>query len=250
MEMVLLTALGVGGATIIGAIIGFFVKTVDHKTNDMILGFAAGIMLAAAINGLILPSFELVEMSALFLPVAGIFSGALFLNLMDSFTPHLHKLSGVDTEAHQDAKNVSRAMLFVMAVAIHNFPEGLAAGVGFGNEDVSAAITVAIGIAIQNIPEGIVTVSPLVMSGVKRSRAVVLAMATGFIEVFGTFIGFSLSAISGQILPFALAFSGGTMLYVISDEMIPETHSHGFERRATYSLLIGFTLMLILDMVI
>lgn len=250
MEMVLLTALGVGGATIVGAIIGFFVKDVDHKTNDMILGFAAGIMLAAAVNGLIMPAFEMVNTAKLWLPVVGIFTGALFLNLMDKFTPHLHKLSGVDIEEHQDNRNLSRAMLFVMAVAIHNLPEGLAAGVGFGNEDVSAAVTVAVGIALQNIPEGVITVSPLIMSGVKRSRAFILASVTGLIEVVGTFIGFSLSTVSGQILPFALAFAGGTMLYIISDEMIPETHSHGYERRATYSLLIGFTLMLILDMVI
>ena len=156
----------------------------------------------------------------------------------------------MDIEEHQDNRNLSRAMLFVMAVALHNLPEGLAAGVGFGNDDVSAAITVAVGIALQNIPEGIVTVSPLIMAGVKRSRAVLLASVTGLLEVIGTFIGFSLSTVSNQILPFALAFAGGTMLYIISDEMIPETHSHGYERRATYSLLVGFTMMLILDMVI
>ena len=250
MEMVLLTALGVGGATIVGAVIGFFVKGVEHKTNDIILSFAAGIMLAAAVNGLIMPSFEMAGTARLIVPVAGIFTGALFLNLMDKFTPHLHKLSGVDIEEHQDNRNLSRAMLFVMAVALHNLPEGLAAGVGFGNDDVSAAITVAVGIALQNIPEGIVTVSPLIMAGVKRSRAVLLASVTGLIEVVGTFIGFSLSTVSNQILPFALAFAGGTMLYIISDEMIPETHSHGYERRATYSLLVGFTIMLIMDMVI
>lgn len=250
MRMILLTALGVGGATVIGAIIGFFVRDVKHKTNDLILSFAAGIMLAAAVNGLILPSFELVNGVGLLVPVAGIFAGALFLNLMDRFTPHLHKLSGVDIEKHQDSKKLSRAMLFVMAVAIHNFPEGLAAGVGFGNDDVSAAITVAVGIALQNIPEGIITVSPLVMSGVKRSRALVLASITGLVEVIGCFVGFYVSAVSNQILPFALAFAGGTMLYIISDEMIPETHSHGYERMATYSILVGFTLMLLMDVLI
>jgi len=137
-----------------------------------------------------------------------------------------------------------------MAVALHNLPEGMAAGVSFGNDDVSAAITVAVGIALQNIPEGIVTVSPLVMSGVKRSRALLLASFTGLIEVLGTFIGFYVSEVSTHILPFALAFAGGTMLYIISDEMIPETHSHGYERTATYSILIGFTLMLVLDVVL
>lgn len=250
MELVLLTALGVGGATIIGAIIGFFVKDVDHRTNDIILGFAAGIMLAAAINGLIVPAVDSVELSMLWLPIAGIFAGALFLNAMDRLTPHLHKVSGADIEAHANNKNLNRALLFVMAVALHNLPEGMAAGVSFGNDDVSAAITVAVGIALQNIPEGIVTVSPLVMSGVKRTRALLLASVTGLIEVLGTFIGFYVSEISTHILPFALAFAGGTMLYIISDEMIPETHSHGYERTATYSILIGFTLMLILDVIL
>ena len=250
MEMVLLTALGVGGATIVGAVIGFFVRDVDHRTNDVILGFAAGIMLVASINGLIVPAFDSVGVGMLWLPVVGIFTGALFLNFMDKVTPHLHKLSGVDTEHHTHNQNISRAMLFVMAVALHNLPEGMAAGVSFGNEDVSAAITVAVGIALQNIPEGIVTVSPLVMSGVKRTRAFVLAAATGLIEVVGTFIGFYMAEVSNHILPFALAFAGGTMLYIISDEMIPETHSHGYERIATYSILIGFTVMLILDVVL
>lgn len=251
MQMVLLTALGIGGATIIGAAIGFCVKNVSHKVNDMILSFAAGIMLAAAVNGLIAPAFELVSGVQMLIPIVGIFVGALFLNLMDKVTPHLHKLAGTDPEEeHVNNKNLSRALLFVMAVAIHNLPEGMAAGVGFGNDDVHAALTVAVGIALQNIPEGIVTVSPLVMSGVSRERAFLLAIATGFIEVTGTLLGYFVANISAAILPFALAFAGGTMLYIISDEMIPETHSHGYERTSTYSLLVGFTLMLIMDMLL
>ena len=126
MELVLLTALGVGGATVIGAVIGFFVKDVNHKTNDIILGFAAGIMLAAAINGLIVPAFDAVGMGMLWLPVTGIFAGALFLNMMDRLTPHLHKLSGVDIEDHSNNRDLNRAILFVLAVALHNLPEGYA----------------------------------------------------------------------------------------------------------------------------
>ena len=250
MRMVLLTALGIGGATIIGAAIGFCVKNVSHKVNDMILSFAAGIMLAAAVNGLIAPAFELVSGGRILIPVLGIFVGAVFLNLMDHLTPHLHKLVGKESEEHGANKNLSRSLLFVLAVAIHNLPEGMAAGVSFGNEDVSAAITVAVGIALQNIPEGIVTVSPLVMSGVGRGRAFVLAATTGLIEVAGTLLGFMVAEVSQAVLPFALAFAGGTMLYIISDEMIPETHSHGYERISTYSLLVGFTLMVVMDMVL
>lgn len=250
MRMVLLTALGIGGATIIGAAIGFCVKNVSHKVNDMILSFAAGIMLAAAVGGLVVPAFELVSGVQLLIPVAGIFIGALFLNFMDRVTPHLHKIAGADEESHTNNRNLSKALLFVMAVAIHNLPEGMAAGVSFGNDDVSAAITVAVGIALQNIPEGIVTVSPLVMSGVSRGRAFLLATVTGFIEVVGCLLGFYVANVSAAILPFALAFAGGTMLYIISDEMIPETHSHGYERMSTYSLLVGFTLMLVMDVVL
>ncbi len=250
MQMILLTAIGVGGATIIGAMIGFFFHNVSHRINDIILSFAAGIMLAAAVIGLILPSVDLVGKSGLWLPVVGIFVGAVFLNVMDRATPHLHILTGVDIEEHENNRNLDSALLFMLAVAIHNLPEGMAAGVGFAGEDTGAALTVAVGIALQNIPEGIVTVSPLILAGVKRSRAFLLAALTGLIEVLGTFVGYSLATVSKSILPFALAFAGGTMLYIISDEMIPETHSHGYERTATYSLLIGFVVMLIMDTIL
>ena len=183
----------------------------------MILSFAAGIMLAAAVGGLIAPAFELVGGVQLLIPVVGIFAGAMFLNLMDRLTPHLHKLAGTgEEEEHVNNKNLSRALLFVMAVAIHNLPEGMAAGVGFGNNDVSAAVTVAVGIALQNIPEGIVTVSPLVMSGVSRGRAFLLATATGFIEVLGCLLGFFVANVSMVILPFALATSVSGILIVYS----------------------------------
>lgn len=250
MQIILLTALGVGGATIIGAVIGSFFQDVSHKQNDIILSFAAGIMLAAAVIGLILPSMELVGKNGIWIPIVGIFAGAIFLNMMDRLTPHLHKLSGVDMEEHKNNRNLNQALLFMMAVALHNLPEGMAAGVGFGNDDVHAAITVAVGIALQNIPEGIVTVSPLIMAGVSKKRAFALSVLTSLVEVIGTLIGFYVAAVSEHILPFALAFAGGTMLYIISDEMIPETHSHGYERAATYSLLTGFVVMLVMDTLI
>lgn len=250
MKMIWLTALGVGGATIIGAFIGFVFHKVSHRVNDVILSFAAGIMLAAALIGLLMPAVEMTGISGLWLPVIGIFCGAVFLNAMDRLTPHLHKLSGVDEEPHADNRGLNSAMLFMLAVAIHNLPEGMAAGVGFGSNDVEAALTVAVGIAIQNVPEGIVTVTPLIMAGVSRKRSFLLAVFTGLIEVAGTFIGYFAAAVSKQILPFALAFAGGTMLYIISDEMIPETHSHGYERAATYSLLAGVVVMLLMNRII
>lgn len=247
MHLLVITALGVGGATVIGAFIGFFFKNLPHKWNDAILGFAAGVMLATAIQGLILPSAEVVGKSGLWITALGILAGAYVLNIFDKLTPHLHHLTGVEMEDHQNNASLNKVMLFVFAIALHNLPEGLAAGVSFGSGDLKSAITVSLGIAIQNIPEGMVTISPMIMNGVSKKRAFLIAAFTGFIEVVGTFIGYYASIISEAILPFALAFAGGTMLYVISDEMIPETHSHGHERIATYSLLIGFIVMLFLD---
>ena len=263
MEMVLLTALGVGGATVIGALLGFLFKNPSHKFNDMILSFAAGVMLAAAVMGLILPSIEhgsdLVsgggealtwhKAAALGIAVVGVFAGALVLNLIDKIVPHLHKMTGADIEAHPEKSDqINKILLFVIAIGIHNLPEGIAAGVSFGTGDVGQALTVAGGIALQNIPEGMVIIAPMIATGMKRGRVFVIAIMTGVVEVIGTFIGYFAVSVSAMILPFALAFAGGTMLYVISDEMIPETHAHGNERISTYALLLGFCVMLGFDM--
>lgn len=248
MTIVLLTALGVGGATVVGAVIGFLFKSISHKFSDIVLSFAAGVMLAAAVLGLILPSLEYGGNFALLITVAGIFVGALCLNLIDKLVPHLHKLVGSDIESHNN-EGLSKVLLFVMAIAIHNLPEGIAAGVGFGSGDTAQALLIAGGIALQNIPEGMVIIAPMIASGVSPKKTFICAMITGLIEVVGTFIGFFAVSISTIVLPFALAFAGGTMLYVISDEMIPETHSHGSERGATYALLVGFCIMLISDVV-
>ena len=249
MEIVLLTALGVGGATVIGALIGFLFKSPSHKFNDIILSFAAGVMLAAAVVGLIIPSLEYGEgVAPLIITILGIFAGAATLNLIDKLVPHLHKMSGADIEAHPEkTARLNRVLLFVIAIAIHNLPEGIAAGVSFGTGNVTQAITVAGGIALQNIPEGMVIIAPMIAAGMSRRRTFLIALGTGIVEVIGTFIGYFAVSISTAVLPFALAFAGGTMLYVISDEMIPETHAHGAERAATYSLLIGFAVMLAFD---
>lgn len=247
MGLVALTALGIGGATVIGALIGFCFKKIDEKWNDGILGFAAGIMLAAAILGLIIPSVEQAGKSDIWMTVAGVLCGALFLNFADKLTPHLHHLTGVKEEEHKNNAHLNKVMLFVMAIAIHNLPEGLAAGVGVGAGDTGNALTIAFGIALQNIPEGMVIISPMILSGVSKGRTFVIALMTGLVEVIGTFIGYFAAGISEAVLPFCLAFAGGTMLYVISDEMIPETHSHGYERLATYALLVGFLVMVLMD---
>ena len=249
MDLVLLTALGVGSATVIGAIIGFAFKKISHSFSDIVLSFAAGVMLAAAVLGLVIPSVEYGGKYVLIVTVAGIFVGALCLSLIDRLVPHLHKMAGVDDEAHNNA-NLGKVLLFVSAIAIHNLPEGIAAGVGFGAGDTSQALIIAGGIALQNIPEGMVIIGPMLAAGVPPRRTFVLAMMTGLVEVVGTLIGYFAVSVASVILPFALAFAGGTMLYVISDEMIPETHAHGAERGATYMLLFGFCLMLAVDVLL
>ena len=249
MEMVLLTALGVGGATVFGSLMGFLFKNISHKFSDIVLSFAAGVMLAAAVLGLILPSLEYGGDLAILITIVGIFAGAVCLNLIDKLVPHLHKLVGPDLEPHNNA-NLSKVLLFVTAIAIHNLPEGIAAGVSFGAGDNSQTLMIAGGIALQNIPEGMVIIGPMLAAGVSPKRTFLCALATGLIEVVGTLLGFFAVSVASAILPFALAFAGGTMLYVISDEMIPETHAHGSQQGATYALLVGFCLMLLSDVLL
>ena len=249
MELVLLTALGVGGATVFGVIIGFLFKNISHKFSDIVLSFAAGVMLAAAVLGLIVPSLSYGGELALLYTVSGIFLGAVCLNLVDKLVPHLHKIVGTEMEEHHQT-GASHVLLFVLAIAIHNLPEGIAAGVGFGSENSAQALLIAGGIALQNIPEGMVIVGPMLAAGIKPSKTFLIAALTGLVEVIGTLIGYFAVSIASLILPFALAFAGGTMLYVISDEMIPETHAHGSQRGATYALLVGFCLMLVSDVLL
>ena len=242
MQIVLLTALGVGGATVFGALIGFIFKNLSHKFSDVVLAFGAGVMLSASVLGLIVPSIEYGGKYGILITFTGIFCGALCIDLIEKLVPHLDKLTKKEPSEKESFKKV---MLFVLAIAIHNLPEGIAAGVGFGTGDISSAIMIAVGIALQNIPEGMVIIGPMLSVGISPKKTFLYAMITGLIEVVGTFIGYFAVSLATAVLPFALAFAGGTMLYVISDEMIPETHSHGNEREASYALLVGFSLMLL-----
>ena len=179
MQMVLLTALGVGGATVLGALLGFATKKISHRFSDIVLAFAAGVMLAAAVIGLILPSLDYGGPGGLPVTVIGIFCGALCLNLLDKLVPHLHRLSGVDQESHPgQTEKLNKVLLFVMAIAIHNLPEGIAAGVGFGTGDVGEAVTIAAGIALQNVPEGMVIIGPMLAAGVDLKKTFLIAAAT------------------------------------------------------------------------
>ena len=209
MKLVFLTAMGVGGATILGSIIGFLFKNITHKFSDMVLSFAAGVMLAAAILGLVLPS---IEYGSIVSTIAGIFAGAISLNLIDRLVPHMHRLVGVETEAHHGNANLDKVLLFVSAIAIHNLPEGIAAGVSFGSGNDAEALLIAGGIALQNIPEGMVIIGPMLAAGISPKKTLICGLATGLVEVVGTLLGYLAVSAATAILPFALAFAGGPML--------------------------------------
>ena len=252
MNVVWLSAAGLCGATIIGAILGFLIKDLPHRWNDTILGFCAGIMLSACTVGLIEPAFEMTMDSGITLGwlwvSIGVVAGALFLNLLDVITPHMHTITGLDPEEHKSNHRLNGVLLFVMAIAIHKLPEGMAAGVTM-NQDVSGSIdwAVTIGISIQNIPEGMVIIAPLLMAGITPIRTIIISLVIGLLEVIGVWIGYALGSISAGLLPIMLGFAGGAMLYVTSDEMIPETHTHGYQKQATYALLVGFVTLILAE---
>ena len=245
MQLVFLCALGVGGATALGAVLGFIFKNLTHRFSDVVLAFSAGVMLSSSFAGLILPSLENGGKYGIISTVSGILVGAFSLNIIDKLVPHLHKY--VEVGDVPELMRSRRVMLFVTAIALHNLPEGIAAGVGFGSGDISSALLIAGSIALQNVPEGMVLIAPLLSVGMKPSRALIIALGTGLVEVIGTVVGYFGVTVSGLILPFALAFAGGTMLYIISDEIIPDTHADGAENGATYALLVGLCFVLIFN---
>lgn len=244
LNYVLLTALGIALCSFAGAAIGFSFKRIPGQVEDAVNGCAAGIMLCAAILGLIIPAIEFSGERALWLPTVGMFCGAAFLSLINRAGPFITKKMGM---TDSDAETNCRTMLFVLAIAIHHFPEGIAAGVSFGTGNAGDTITVVSGIAFQNIPEGMIIIPPLLKSGTAKGRAALIAVISGLVEVLGVFVGYFAITVSRAILPFALAFAAGTMLYVIVDDMVPQTHMRESGRLSTYALLAGFCMMLIID---
>ncbi len=244
MAQVWISAVGLCGATIVGSILGFLIKELPHKWNDTILGYCAGVMLAASTLGLIVPAFE--QTTFWWIVVAGVMAGAFFLNVLDFVTPHLHHITGLEAEEHRNNASLNRILLFVMAIALHKLPEGMAAGVSM-SDTMSTSWSVSVGIALQNIPEGMVIIAPLLMAGVSQIRTLAISITIGLLEVIGVWLGFALGSISETLLPVMLGFAGGAMLYVTSDEMIPETHAHGFQKQATYALLLGFMTLILLE---
>lgn len=245
--VLLLVLLSVGGSTVLGVFGGLLVRRIPHRFNDAVLGFAAGVMLAASVLGLLAPAFAVAGATNLALAVAGAVTGAAFISVLDRIVPHLHRLAGLDAEEHRNNRSIGKTLLFVSAIALHKIPEGLATGVSFGTGVTGDVLTVAGAISIQNIPEAVVIVAPLFAIGVTSRRVIGLSLAIAAISMVSVLLGALLVSVFASLLPFVLAAAGGAMLYVISDEMIPETHSHGFEKVATFALLAGFLLVMILQ---
>lgn len=229
-----------GLATGAGAIPILFTRKVSDRLLDVMLGFSAGVMLAASFFSLIIPAIDL---GGLLVTVLGIISGAIVLHIIDRFIPHFHPALGFEGRPSK----LSRIWLFVLAITIHNFPEGLAVGVSFGSGDVAAGIVIAMAIGLQNMPEGLAVALPLVREGYNRRKAFWYATLTGLVEPVGGLLGLALVSVFMSLLPWGLAFAAGAMLFVVSDEIIPESHRKGFEREATFGLMGGFILMMLLD---
>ena len=251
MTEVWISAAGLCGATIIGSILGFFIKELPHKWNDIVLGYCAGVMLAAATIGLIVPAIDTWQMGGglwgyLFVALA-VMGGALFLNVLDMVTPHMHHITGLEEAEHHRNSSLNRVLLFVMAIAIHKLPEGMAAGVSMTDMASAGGWTVTFGIAQQNEPEGMVIIAPLLLAGVSPLRTFIISLAIGLLEIVGVWLGFGLGSLADTMLPLMLGFAGGSMLYVTSDEMIPETHAHGYQKQATYALLLGFLTLVLIE---
>lgn len=255
----LLGGLFTWGVTSLGASLVFFTKEINYKVLDAMMGFAAGVMIAASVWSLIIPGIEMAEGQGMigWVPAAiGFLLGGLFLRICDAYIPHLHiglprdAAEGVDTKW-------KRATLLVLAITLHNIPEGLAIGVLFGaaslgldmagGATVIGAITLAIGIGIQNFPEGVAISMPLRRDGVSRFKSFNYGQLSGIVEPVSAVIGAAAVIYITPILPYALAFAAGAMIYVVVEELIPESQLHGNTDLATIGLMIGFVVMMVLD---
>ncbi|MGI1663778.1 ZIP family metal transporter [Palleronia sp. KMU-117] len=246
----LLASLGAGLMTGVGALPVLAGRHPSARRSDAMLGFAAGVMLSASYFSLILPGLAAAEAQGLGRPAAaglaavGIALGALFVAGLNRALPHEHFVAGREGAG---AEGVARIWLFVLAITIHNFPEGLAVGVGFGGGDVANGMTLAIGIGLQNAPEGLAVAVALVGLGYSRLFAVAIAAATGLVEPVGGLIGVIAVHASGAVLPWGLTFAAGAMLFIVSHEIIPETHRRGHQAAATTGLMVGVIAMMLLD---
>jgi ZIP family zinc transporter len=253
---ILLGALGsllAGLATGAGALPILLVRQVSDRIQDVMLGFAAGVMLAASFFSLILPGLDVARgqgasnLGAVTVVIAGILLGAGCLWLIHRYTPHEHFILGHEGP-HTD--KVRRIWLFIIAITLHNFPEGLAVGVGFGGGDLGNGVALAIGIGLQNMPEGLAVAVALLTLRYGKAQALWIATLTGLVEPVGGLLGAGAVTLAQSLLPWGLAFAAGAMIFVISDEIIPETHRKGFETHGTAGLMVGLVVMMFLDVML
>ena len=243
-----LTALGAAGV--------FFTKQVSKKILDPMLGFAGGVMIAASYWSLLAPALEMAEEQGLpaWLPAAvGFLAGAAFLRLIDKILPHLHLFAPME-EVEGIATTWRRTTLLILAITLHNIPEGLAVGVAFGAvaaglpaATLPAAIALAVGIGIQNFPEGMAVAMPLRREGVSRLKSCWYGQLSAVVEPVAGVVGAAAVLVARPILPYALAFAAGAMIFVVVEEVVPESQSGGYADMATMALMVGFTVMMILD---
>lgn len=251
--------LGVLGSTFAGMLTGIgalpvlLMRDISPRVQNAMLGFGAGVMLAATAFSLVVPGVEAAQRQvgsltlAAFIVAFGILTGGLFLWT----TNHYVASSEIEKGPYDVAtRSLHRIWLFVLAITIHNFPEGLSVGVGFGIDDVTSGVTLAIGIGLQNIPEGMVVAFALLAGGYRARWAFLTGVASGLVEPVGGAIGAGIVSIAAPALPWGLAFAAGAMLFVINQEVVPEMHREKTESRNTFGLLLGFVVMMMLDIVL
>ena len=239
-----------GLGTLVGALGIYLVRSLSERTEDMLLSTAAGIMLAAFFFSLLLPGIEYGEaiaesaIMAVLMVACGLLLGATGLHLIHRYLPHEHFITGKEGP---DAPTLKRIWLFVIAITLHNFPEGMAVGVGFAGGSVSNGITLATGIGLQNIPESLAVAASMLAIDYTRTQAFLVASLTGLVEPVGGLVGSSAVWLAQPLMPWVLGFAAGAMLFIISDEIIPETYRGEHKDLATFSLLGGFAIMMQLD---
>lgn len=254
--LALLATLFTWAVTALGAAMVFFFKSIERHVLNTMLGFAAGVMIAASFFSLLLPAIESTEADGgiPWLPaVVGFIAGGAFLLLIDMILPHLHL--GLDTEKAEGVKtHWQRSVLLVLAITLHNFPEGLAVGVAFGaiagnlpSASLASAIALAIGIGLQNFPEGAAVSIPLRREGYSRLKSFLYGQASGLVEPVGGVLGAAAVLLIKPLMPYALAFAAGAMIFVVVEELIPESQRENNTNLSTIGALLGFAVMMFLD---
>jgi ZIP family zinc transporter len=246
----LVASLVTAAATSAGALPAAFARHISERFQDALMGFSAGVMLAATSFSLLLPALERAvdggdKVAGAGVVALSLLAGALFLHLCNRYIPHEHFITG--REGGPSSTHLKRLWLLVLAITLHNLPEGLAVGSGAGSHDLSLALPILTGIALQDLPEGFVVAIAMMGAGYAFRQALGMTVVTGLVEAGAALLGYAAVSVVNALLPFALAFAGGSMLYVVSNEMIPESHHKEHAQEATTGLMIGFALMMFLD---